>query len=333
MVQVFDDVGVRACRSRAGRWLALAMVLLLAGCGGGEPPPVMAVPGLVWDVEADQGVKGDDLIRRLSRADVVLIGEVHDNPRHHQIEAELIRRLATSRQLRTVALEMLDREQQAELDRLWQQPADAGRVLQAMAFDERGWGAERYRPVVEAMLEAEVRPVAANLSRAEAGKVVRDGWGALFGEQEQTVLGLAADWDAAFTGRREQQLRDSHCNALPEEMMAGMLDAQRARDAVLADRVLAHAEAGVILIAGGEHARRDYGVPAYLARRAPALEVLSVLLVEVENAREVSAYLEHWPAAPEGAPYDYLWFTSRADRPDPCARFAKPAAPAREEGD
>jgi uncharacterized iron-regulated protein len=71
---------------------------------------------------------------------------------------------------------------------------------------------------------------------------------------------------------------------------------------------------GAILIAGGGHARRDRGVPYYLALEAPGATVASVLLREVRRGEESP---ERYGA--DDGPFDYLWFTPRVSDEDPCA--------------
>lgn len=315
MVRVFDVSGKRSSQYILG----LVLLLALSGCGAATPSAetVPAVPDLIWDLRGERAMKPDALQRRLSRAPVVLIGEAHDNPRHHAIEAELIYALARMGHHDAVALEMLDRDQQAELDRLWREGAGVEAVLTAMGFDDRGWGAVQYLPVVAAMYEAGVIPVAANLSRVEAVRVMREGVEALFGAEERARLALDVAWPTGAESRLIGALRASHCNALPEDLLPGMLAAQRARDAVLADRLLTRLADGVILVAGAQHVRRDYGVPVYLAAREPGLEVAVVRLVEVDGERPVADYLD------DGV-FDYLWFTTRTERPDPCEHFREP---------
>ena len=68
----------------------------------------------------------------------------------------------------------------------------------------------------------------------------------------------------------------AHCDALPEDMLPGMVAVQRLRDAVLARAVVrAMDDTGgpVAVITGNGHARRDWGMPAMLARAAPDLDV------------------------------------------------------------
>ena len=122
----------------------------------------------------------------------------------------------------------------------------------------------------------------------------------------------------------EQTARDTeqvsvHCDALPAEMAPGMVEAQRLRDAALADAALAAlSDTGgpVVVIAGAGHARTDWGVPALIARAAPEVRVLSVGQIEVapgDPAPDASST--------NGPPFDLWIATPPADRDDPCAAF------------
>jgi hypothetical protein len=60
-------------------------------------------------------------------------------------------------------------------------------------------------------------------------------------------------------------------------------------------------------------------VPLYLHRFAPAAATVVVALMEVEDGKASPAqYLADVPEALAPA-YDFVWFTPRAQRPDPCA--------------
>jgi uncharacterized iron-regulated protein len=102
----------------------------------------------------------------------------------------------------------------------------------------------------------------------------------------------------------------AHCDALPADMLPGMVAAQRLRDAHFS-RVTLQAldETGgpVVVITGNGHARKDWGMPVYLAAAAPEVTVRT--LGQFEDA----------PAA--DAPFDVTLFSSAAERPDPCLAF------------
>ena len=119
----------------------------------------------------------------------------------------------------------------------------------------------------------------------------------------------------------EAAVREGHCGKLPESVVPRMAAAQRARDAVIADALIARAPAGAVLIAGNGHVRRDLGVPVQLAVRAPQRSALAVGIVEViENATRAEDYVA--PAAGDAPRFDFAVFTPRTARPDPCAGFA-----------
>ena len=114
------------------------------------------------------------------------------------------------------------------------------------------------------------------------------------------------------------RLEGSHCGMLRGPAVERMVDVQRARDAALADALVRAADAGepgdgAILIAGGGHVRKDYGVPWYLGQHGVKQEeILAVRFVEVApGAEAASDYVEN------GA-FDLLWFTTPVDRGDPC---------------
>ena len=115
-------------------------------------------------------------------------------------------------------------------------------------------------------------------------------------------------------------IRDGHCGALPESAIGGMATAQRARDATLAQSLLDAGRDGAVLIAGNGHVRRDLGVPLYLGALAPHRPPFAVGIVEVEaDALNPQTYAAG--AGSGSQRYDYVIFTPRVDRKDPCEAF------------
>ena len=139
------------------------------------------------------------------------------------------------------------------------------------------------------------------------------------------ALALADAWSNARETTLVQTLVDSHCGQLRAEDAAPLTRAQRARDAVIADSLLRYRANGAVLIAGAGHARRDLAVPLYLRARAPDASIASVALTEVEpGVDDVAAYRTTAVVGSIDPPFDYLWFSARAEREDPCAGFSLP---------
>jgi uncharacterized iron-regulated protein len=312
-------------RRSALRALALAPALVaLRGRAASWASPQLAdhpLVGTIWDARAGRFVTRTALEAACAHSDLLLIGETHDNPDHHRLQLELIEAIVRAGRRPAVAMEQFDREHQAALDRARaERPGDAAYVADAGQFDRRGWQWPFYEPIVAAALRHDLPLVAANLSRRDAFAVAERGYGAL-GEAEPGRLGLAQPLGAAQAAAIETAVREGHCGKLPENVVPRMAAAQRARDAAMADALLARASAGAVLVAGNGHVRRDLGVPLHLATRAPQRGVLAVGIVEVvEGDTRAEDYVA--PAAGDAPQFDVVVFAPRTDRPDPCAGFA-----------
>jgi uncharacterized iron-regulated protein len=283
---------------------------LAAGCTAAPDPPT----GRIWDVRAGRIVDEAALLEDLAAADFVLLGEHHDNPEHHRLQARLVEALqARWPQPAPVAFEMMSADQQlAVVEHLQDHPGDAQGLGQALAWPAGGWPDwGMYAPIAAAALAADAEIVAANLPEEAARAVAEQGPAALDPSLVRRT-GLAAPLPAPLTAELRSELEEVHCGEVAPERVERMLRVQRARDAVMADRLatLAGRNPG-ILVAGSGHVRTDRGVPWYLARLRPGARIRSLALVEVtgDEARARRAEL----------PYDYAWFTAPAARDDACA--------------
>ncbi len=318
--------------------LALGLVLVALGCASSnrahqvpQPPQPEPAParwqskldidhplvGVIVDVAAQRRVSEAELTARVQAADIVLVGETHDNPDHHRLEAALLQAFATTHRAPAVVFEMLNREQQPVVDSsLATHPTDADALARAVAWDSSGWPAwSMYRPVFEAALASHGPILAAGLDRDRAMHIAREGVAALDPALVQ-VFGLAAPLPAEVQASMRHEMSEAHCGLLPESMLDSMVLVQRARDALLAERV--HGR-GALLIAGAGHVRRDQGVPAQLTR-AYGASSLAIGLLQV-NAGETSPELYAAAFAARTLPFDFVWFTPRANDVDHCAEL------------
>ncbi len=107
---------------------------------------------------------------------------------------------------------------------------------------------------------------------------MKGGIGGYFGA-DAPRYGLDRVLEKAEQADRQAFQHAAHCDALPETMLPVMVDLQRLRDAMLARAVVAALEQTggvVVVITGNGHARRDWGVPVYLRRVRPGLEVFTL---------------------------------------------------------
>jgi uncharacterized iron-regulated protein len=194
-------------------------------------------------------------------------------------------------------------------------------LAQAVGWDRSGWPDWHiYEPALRAALGVGLAIAPASLPREEVQEFARTG-ALRGGDHELWLLGLDQPLAQAARDAMAADIRRSHCGFAPEEMIDGMVGAQRLRDAHMAESMVMAAPLGrAVLIAGAEHVRRDRAVPQRLAVLAPDDVVASLAFVEVDDdLANAASYAEEF--ASERLPFDFVWFTPRFDDQDPCERF------------
>lgn len=276
--------------------------------------------GRIWDVSSARFIDRQSLISRLARADFLLLGERHDNLDHHLLQAEVLRSLIALGRRPAVGFEMFGLDDaKAITNHLARDPNDAAGLGRAVNWDKSGWPDwAMYQPIAEAALQARLQIVATNLPLATARKMNSDGLAALEPSVKRE-LGLDRPLSDAMFATMATDIRDSHCGYASEESVKAMVGVQRARDAQMAQSLIAAGDPdGAILVAGAGHVRKDYGIPVYLAAKAAGKQVVSIAFLEVDDQKPEP----HNYALPNGRlPFDYVWFTARVDDENPCEKF------------
>ncbi|MBU2982640.1 ChaN family lipoprotein [Lentibacter algarum] len=238
------------------------------------------------------------------QADVVLLGELHDNPHHHATQAEWVSGLAP----KALVFEMFSTEAAEGVS------ADIRHDKAALLTQLDWWGraseeAEMYWPIIEAAPDAKL--YGSLLDRPAMQAAMKAGVAETFGAEAATY-GLDLALPEAEQEAREADQLAAHCDAMPAEMLPVLVSLQRLRDAALARSVAqAFEETGgpIAVITGNGHARKDRGLAVYLARVKPDLTVFS--LGQIEDGRSTEGVFDKVVSAPV------------AEREDPCLAFKK----------
>ncbi len=307
-----------------GRFAAFLLALLAAaGCAADRPRLALEdhpLVGRIWDTAAHRFVSVREVEARIGAADITLLGETHDNPVQHGIQARLLAADVRAGRHPALAMEQIDTDRQAAVSAAAREPGASPADIER-AGRVQGWDWALYAPVVEVALAHGLPIVAADIPRTRTRAIVERGLEAL-GPGEAARLGLASGWTAAQNALQRAAIVAGHCGH-DSAIVDKLVPVQRARDAVMADAILAAPASRVVATIGRGHARKDLGVPFYLAERAPARRVLSLGLVEVDAGRDdPGTYREAAPAV-----FDLVWFTPEAVREDPCAAFAHKPPP------
>lgn len=301
--------------------LCVAMLWSATGCVAvADKPPALLdrehpLVDRIWDVRSGKFITRAQLFARLLESEYILLGETHDNRRHHAIQAQVIDSLHAAQRAASVSFEMINDAQGEVLQS--RETGTADELIAALRRIEDKWPYARdYRTVFESVLRAGFTLRAANLRQDTIRRIARQG------ETELPHSIQAHLKQAQFSAQQQRaQLDDivsAHCNMLPANAAQPMVTVQRVRDAVMSLSMLESLAPVKVLIAGAGHVRKDIGVPFYLFSHSGNVRSLALGLIEVSSDLDKpQAYSERWGGA--ALPFDFVWFTPRAERADPCA--------------
>jgi uncharacterized iron-regulated protein len=260
-------------------------------------------------------------------AEVLLLGEQHDQSDHQRQIGEQVQALVDQDRLGALVLEMADAGRDtAALTRI----ASEESVKAALAWDDDGWQWRRYGPIVMRAVRAGIPVIGGNVSRRD-----------LRGAMAQAELDGQVPESAR--ARLREAVEQGHCGLLPAAQLPAMARMQIARDRRLAETTLAArrtARGGqvVVLHAGAQHVATDRGVPLHLvALGVPPAQMHSVAFGDVDLPVD-----ERRPALyePQPDPCDELreqvtrkpGLLGRTAGDAPVAAPAAPAVPAAQAG-
>ncbi len=271
----------------------LALTLALSGCApGGRIGAAAPAPG-----------KPSAVLDGLLPADVLLLGEQHDAPQHQQRQREVLDALIAQRQAAALVVEMAEQGVDTRHLPANASEAEARQVLGWNASEAAGWEWAVYGPLVMRAVRAGVPVWGGNLPRAQLQNAMQD-------------AALDTRLTAPALQTQQNQIREGHCQLLPESQIGPMTRVQIARDRTMASTAESAVRAGqtVLLVAGNQHVRRDLGVPLHLGAQVKARVV-----VMQSGDDSVSANAGTGNANQPEA--DRIWHTAPVPVQDHCAEF------------
>jgi uncharacterized iron-regulated protein len=286
----------------------MAATLLLAGCAG---PLWLPADGAA---PAQAGA----VAQRAREAQVIYLGEEHDNPSHHLHQRQVLEAMLADGARPALAFEMLEASEQAVVSQSLAAGLGPGELEARLRWKARGWpDFEMYWPLFELAERYRLDAFALDLDSATARRIGREGLAAAGAPDVASLLRPDAGREAAIA----RTIRDAHCNLLPESQLPSMVEAWHARNVAMARRISQALERHrqVVVIVGNGH-QQPGGLPSQLEALRPGVRQF-VLEMTQESARGSAGGIS--------ARADIVWLTPRVERPDPCAPLRRPAQPRR----
>jgi uncharacterized iron-regulated protein len=276
--------------------LVITTVSTLATAQAVHPPIPGYIPQRVYDSNEKRYGDFESMLLELSRADVVFVGEQHDDPATHRLERAILEGLARRRGDILVALEMFERDVQTSLDDYL-----AGRVSEEdFLHNSRPWPGylSDYRPLVELARLHNWRVIASNVPRRYASQVSKQGMAAIDDVPAAERKLIAAQFQCPFDDyfKRFSQVMGGHPGPGSEDdkqddeqraMVERFYYAQCIKDETMAESIadqLQTVDNGsqkplVIHFNGTFHSDYHQGAAARINRRVPKSKIKVVTIV------------------------------------------------------
>ena len=274
----------------------LIPVLIFTGCQVKKMP---AKPSLV-DVRSAlkiELVNGDSmdwnqLIEHIVDMDVILIGEEHDDATGHAVQLAVVEDVFSRRDGGTLAMEMLERDEQLLID------DHADGVIDAKTFAKEtgstSWSGEGsweawYQPIVDAAHSNGAKVIGANAPRRYVRLARTDGWERLeeMSEDRQVLFSIPEPpIDGVYRERFFEIMSPTDNDGMVESgidpsIVESFYRAQQVWDSTMAESVaeaVQQKSLPVILMAGRFHIDHEGGTVSELRKRLPDDRIVTITL-------------------------------------------------------
>jgi uncharacterized iron-regulated protein len=239
-----------------------------------------------------------EIVKAMADSDAVMLGETHDDPVAHYLEAELLRLAyeghASKRPL-VLSLEMFERDVQTVLDEYLTSLIPETHFLRS----SRPWDNYQrdYRPMIEYAKEHKFPVIAANAPRRYVNRVTRLGMASLDALSPQAKSWLPplpyADASPAYVEKFRNLMKQmpGAAAATPSTTPGPALASQSLWDASMAhaisEQLKLRKDALVIHVNGKFHSEERLGIPDHLSRYRPNTRMLIVTMVVASGYPEL----------------------------------------------
>ena len=215
----------------------------------------------------------DAFVAEAMASDVVLFGELHDDPIMHWLQAELIRNMLAEGVHPTLGAEMLEADDQLVVDEFLQGWLNDDKLKAAANL----WPNHKtdYHPLLELAKENDLPFIATNIPRRYASFVYMNGLDALetlSDEAKSFLPPLPIPYDPSLPGYQEMlEMGGGHGGeTLPM--------AQASKDATMAHFISTHCQDGspFVHFNGAYHSKNKEGIVWYLRQFNPELSILTL---------------------------------------------------------
>lgn len=216
------------------------------------------------------------MVRQVKKGDMLLFGELHNNPIAHWLQLEMTRSLYSERNL-ILGAEMFEADNQEPLNRYLKGEINA----KELASSARLWNNYNtdYAPIVNFARDTGLQLIATNIPRKYANMVYKNDFQALdtLSELEKSwIAPLPIEYDPELPGYKNMLTMMGHA------MSETFPKSQAIKDATMAHFILKNYTDGNFFIHyhGSYHTDNYEGILWYLKQQRPDLKYFTIATVE-----------------------------------------------------
>ncbi len=248
----------------------------------------MGLGGPVWAQAQDPVVVADaeTLVSELARADVIYLGEIHDDREAHNAQLDIIQLLFQQDLDLAIGMEMFQRPFQSVLDDYIAGDLSDEALRRDTEYDER-WGFEWefYTPILRFAQQHQLPVIALNTPQEVTQTVAAEGLATLEGKDLEWIPdpSTVVTEDPAYTNFLLEIFEGFHQGVGRSDGFNRFVEAQVLWDETMADTIVSysqdHPETQMVVLAGQGHLVYGYGIPSRVERRSQGrLQQQSVLI-------------------------------------------------------
>ncbi len=224
------------------------------------------------------------MIKELSKSDILLFGEYHNNPISHWLELEVTKSLAQTDSL-ILGSEIFERDNQDELQAYMMDSIDQT-TFDSTARLWKNYNTD-YKPLVDFAKTNKIEFVATNVPRRFASLVYKNGFEALDTLSHEQLLWIAPLpilYDSTLKCYQDMlaMMKDHGGSNLPK--------AQALKDATMANFILKHHNNGYLSLHfnGAYHSNNFEGIVWYIKQNKPSLISKTITTVSQSDITKLS---------------------------------------------
>ncbi|WP_130470041.1 ChaN family lipoprotein [Candidatus Magnetaquicoccus inordinatus] len=330
--------------------LCLSCLLLLTACQGLPVASSLNPAETLWQTDSPPTILDSRnhkqlnpaaLLPELLKADVIYLGEEHDNPHHHQIQLAVLQQLLQHGKKPLIGFEFFSREQTPWLMHYTvgkpsslpiKQPLDPDQQLRVQLGWEKREDWSYYFPLLQLARQQHLTIFGADLPEGLRLRLTREGLQSLT-PLERSLWRQTPFQHADYQQLMRDKLAQAHCGMASESLLDRLYETWLARNEAMAQSIVAMSEnndSPIVIIVGAGHVTHNMGIYERVHALRPQLRQLNLGLISGSWEEFVSSLplpTLHIGSTSFLPAHEMLWLTpASAESSDHCAAWSKAKA-------